>query len=217
VAAQCPNGTQQAWEHKSLLGALSRPGNEHKSLLDLLAYIGQQEDYKATWEVAARANGLVLLALDGVATNAVQLMCNMNKLQMKELRSCLKAELGLTVFSKEYKIQEVLGLEHVKPRTGYYKYGKEKIGWLYKPIKEMLKLWLKSCTEGPSNFLCNHLDIFVTIGHGKGHLQITWFVSSPVGKTRMENGTRLNIPAQSGMHAVKRTTQTLSSIPLVPY
>jgi hypothetical protein len=57
--------------------------------------------------------------LDGVATKAVQLTCNMNKYQMKELRSCLKVDLGSMVFSIEYKIQHVLGLEHVQPMTGY--------------------------------------------------------------------------------------------------
>jgi hypothetical protein len=44
--------------------------NEHKSLLDLLAYIGQNEDYKAMWEEAGRSDGLVVLTLDGVATRA---------------------------------------------------------------------------------------------------------------------------------------------------
>jgi hypothetical protein len=77
------------------------------------------------------------------------------------------------VFSTEYKIQQVLGLEHVQPRTGYYKYGKEKIDWSYKPINQVLELWLKSRTKGRSDFLCDRLDIVVTIDHGKGHSRIT--------------------------------------------
>jgi hypothetical protein len=40
----------------------------------------------------------------------------------------------------EYKIQQVLGLEHLLSRTGSYKYGKEKIDWLYKPINQVLEL-----------------------------------------------------------------------------
>jgi hypothetical protein len=43
----------------------------------------------------------------------------------------------------DYKIIQVLGLEHVLPTTGSYKYGKEKIDWSYKPVKEVLELWLK--------------------------------------------------------------------------
>jgi hypothetical protein len=66
-----------------VLTALGRPGNEHESLLDLLTYIGQNDEYKAMWEAAARMNGFVLPTLDGVATKAVQWMCNMNKSQMK--------------------------------------------------------------------------------------------------------------------------------------
>jgi hypothetical protein len=98
-----------------VLTALGGPGIEHESLLDLLTYIGQNDEYKVTWEAAAKMNGLVLPTLDGVATKAVQSMCNMNKSQMKQLRSCLKAELGSTVFSTEYKIQQVLGLEQKGP------------------------------------------------------------------------------------------------------
>jgi hypothetical protein len=156
-----------------VLTALGGTGNEHESLLDLLIYIGQNDDYKATWEEAVKTNGLVIPTLDGVATKAVQSMCNMNKSQMRQLRSCLKAELGSSVFSTEFKIQQVLGLEHVRPTTGSYKYGKEKIDWSYKPINQVLELWLKSRTEGPNDFRCDHLDIVVTIDHGKGHSRIT--------------------------------------------
>jgi hypothetical protein len=55
------------------------PGNEKESLLDLLVYIGQNENFKATWEEAVKTNGLVLLKLDGVATRAIQSTYNMNK------------------------------------------------------------------------------------------------------------------------------------------
>jgi hypothetical protein len=160
-----------------VLTALGGPGNEHESLLDLLTYIGQNEDYKATWEEAVRSNGLVLPRLDGVATRAIQSMCNMNKSQMKQLRSCLKTELGSSVFSTEYRITQVLGVEHVEPITGSYKYGKEKIDWSYKPVGQVLELWLKSrlksCLERANEFHCDHLDVVVTIDHGKGHSRIT--------------------------------------------
>jgi hypothetical protein len=51
-----------------VLTALGGTGNGHESLLDLLTFIGQRKDYKATWEAAVRTNGLVLLTLDGVAS-----------------------------------------------------------------------------------------------------------------------------------------------------
>ncbi len=87
-----------------VLTALGGPGKEHESLLDLLTYIGQNNDNKAAWEAAVRMNLLVLPTLDGISTKAVQSMSNMKKSQMKQLRSCLKAELGSLVFSMEYKI-----------------------------------------------------------------------------------------------------------------
>jgi hypothetical protein len=34
----------------NMLTALGGPGNNQESLLDLLMYIGQEDDYKATWE-----------------------------------------------------------------------------------------------------------------------------------------------------------------------
>jgi hypothetical protein len=103
------------------------PGNEKQSLLDLLVYIGQNDEYKTAQEEAVKSNGLVLPKLNGVATSAIQSTCNMNKSQMRQLRGCLKAELGSAVFCSEYKITQVLGIEHVAPTTGSYKYGKEKI------------------------------------------------------------------------------------------
>ena len=125
-----------------MLMALGGPGNEHESLLDLLTYIGQNEDYRAMWKEAVRSNGLVVPTLVGLATRTIQSMCNMNKSQMKQLRSCLKSELGSSVFSTEYKVNQVLGLEHIEPTCGTYKYGKENINGLYKPVKDVLELWL---------------------------------------------------------------------------
>jgi hypothetical protein len=59
-----------------MLTALGGPGNEHDCLLVL------------------RSNGLILPTLDGVATKAIQSMCNMNKSQMKQLQSSPRAENG---------------------------------------------------------------------------------------------------------------------------
>jgi hypothetical protein len=75
------------------------------------------EDYKKTWEEAVMVSGLVLPAVHGVTTKAIKSMCNMKKLQMTQLCTCLKAELGLSLFSTEYKISQVLRLEHVEPTT----------------------------------------------------------------------------------------------------
>jgi hypothetical protein len=161
----CPN----------MLTSRGGPGNNQESLLDLFMYIGQKDNCNTTWEEAVKSNGLVLPTLDGVVTRAIQSTCNMNKSQMRQLRGCLKAELGSTVFSSEFKITHVLGVEHVEPTTGTYKHGKEKIDWSYKPVCQVLELWLKSRTnEGAKQFKCDHLDLVVTIDHGKGHSRVTF-------------------------------------------
>jgi hypothetical protein len=74
-----------------MLTALGGAGNNQESLLDLLMYIGQEDDYKATWEEVVKSNGLVLPTLDALATRAIQSTCNMNKSQMRQLCGCLKA------------------------------------------------------------------------------------------------------------------------------
>jgi hypothetical protein len=78
---------------------------------------------------------------------------------------------------------QLIGLEHIEPNTGSYKYGKENIEWSYKPIKQVLKLWLKSRTEAPNGFECNHLDIVVTLDHGKGHSRVTCNFITPCQST----------------------------------
>jgi hypothetical protein len=74
---------ENAWKMKLLpdvLMGLGGPGDERESLLHhVLTYIGQNEEYKARWEEAVQLNRLVLPTLDGVATRAVQSMCNMQK------------------------------------------------------------------------------------------------------------------------------------------
>ena len=117
-----------------MLMSLRGAGNNQESLLDLLMYISKDDDYEATWEEVIKSNGLVLPTLDGVVTRAIQSTCNMNKLQMRQHCGCLKAELGSSVFSSEFKITQVLGVKHVQPTTGTYKHGKEKINWSYKPV-----------------------------------------------------------------------------------
>jgi hypothetical protein len=71
------NTRKTKWIH-DMLTALGGPGNEKESLLGLLVYIEQNEEYKRTWEEAVTSNGLVLPKFDGLATRAIQSTCNMN-------------------------------------------------------------------------------------------------------------------------------------------
>jgi hypothetical protein len=73
-----------------VLTALGRLGNENTTLVDLLTHIGCKEDYGGTWKEAAQLNEHSLVPkLDATALFAVQLSCNMNQTQMKQLCYCL--------------------------------------------------------------------------------------------------------------------------------
>jgi hypothetical protein len=97
------------FEH--VLTALGGSGNENETLVDLLTHIGRKDDYGDAWKEAVKLNGHSLVPrLDTVASFAVQSACNINQTQMKQLRCCLHAEIGSTVFSTEVKITQVLGL-----------------------------------------------------------------------------------------------------------
>jgi hypothetical protein len=92
---------------------------------------------------------------------------------MSLLRQCLQAELDSTLFSTEYRVTQVVGLEHVVPQTGFYMYGTEKVESSYKNVVLVFKLWLKMKLAGPTEFRCDHLNILTSLDHGKGHSRIT--------------------------------------------
>jgi hypothetical protein len=79
------NARKTKWIHDTLT-ALGGPRKKKECLLDLLVYIGQNDDYKTTWEEAVKSNGLGLPKLDSVVTRAIQSTCNMKKSQIRQLR-----------------------------------------------------------------------------------------------------------------------------------
>jgi hypothetical protein len=152
-----------------VLTALGGLGNENATLVDLLTHIGRKEDYGDAWKEAVQLNGHSLVPrLDATASFAVQSSCNMNQTQMKELRRCLRAEIGSAVFSTEAKITQTLGLEYVEPVIGVYK----KIPWSYKSTAEVVRLCLKTLFKSAS-FRCDKIDLTISIDHGKGHSRAT--------------------------------------------
>ena len=92
---------------------------------------------------------------------------------MRALGRCLRAELGSALFSTEYQINFVVGLEHIVPQTGAYMYGSERLKWSYNNAREVLILWLKMRLDGTNELRCNDLDISMAIDHGKAHSRIT--------------------------------------------
>ena len=152
-----------------VLTALGGLGNENATLVDLLTHIGRKEEYGDAWKEGVQLNGhSVVPRLDATATFAVQSSCNMNQTQMKQLRCCLRAEIGSSVFSTEAKITQTLGLEYVEPVIGVYK----KIPWSYKSTAEVVRLCLNTLFKS-DGFCCDKIDLTISIDHGKGYSRAT--------------------------------------------
>jgi hypothetical protein len=152
-----------------VLTALGGLGTEKETLVDLLTHIGCKEEYSDAWKEAVRLNGHILVPrLGATATFAVQSVCNMNQMQMKSIRRCLCAETGSSIFSTEMKIAQNLGLEYVEPTTGVY----NKIPWSYRSTAKVIRLCLVTLFKSPE-FRCDHINITISIDHGKGHSRAT--------------------------------------------
>jgi hypothetical protein len=63
------------------------------------------------------------------------------------------------------KITQTLGLlEYIEPTAGGY----NKIQWSYKSTAKVTHLCLVTLFKSPE-FRCDHIDITISIDHGKGH------------------------------------------------
>jgi hypothetical protein len=148
-----------------VLTALGGSGKENATLVDLLTHIGRKDDYGDAWKEAVELNGHSLVPrLDATASFAVQSACNINQTQMKQLRHCLCAEIGSTVFSTEKKITQTLGLEYVEPVIGEYK----KIPWSYKSTADVVLLCVKTLMKS-AKFRCDKINQTISMDHGKGY------------------------------------------------
>jgi hypothetical protein len=167
------------------LGGLER--KEGESLLDFLSHMSRNEDFRDLWEEAVRLNGYPMPKIDGVSTRAIQQMANINQDQMRQLRSCLRMELGSSLFATQYKISQVTNLEHVEPQTGIYNYGTERIPWSYKSLTQSLELWLMTRYEKDPIKTRQYklIDVVINLDHGKGHSRISVNV---IGRFKDEEG-----------------------------
>jgi hypothetical protein len=148
-----------------VLTALGGLGTEKETLVDLLTHIGCKEEYGDAWKEAVRLNGHSLVSrLGATARFAVQSECNMNQMQTKSLRCYLCAETVSWILSTEMKITQTLGLGYVEPTTGVY----NKIPWSCKSTAKVRRLCLVTLFKSPK-FRCDHIDITISIDHGKGH------------------------------------------------
>jgi hypothetical protein len=213
VAIPRPVGVEKIWRTArdskcvdNLVSALG--GGAEDTLLNFLSSLARTEAYKEIWDEAVHMNGYTLSKIVEITTNAIQYMCNINRSQMKTLRSCLRMELGATIFSTEHKISQVVNLEHVEPVTGMYKYGSEHIPWSYKSVFQCLKLWMETRLHKDKDIVKTNsqIDICINLDHGKVHSRIT---GTSFRGTRMmrEIGTKTLKHLPLGTPVAKRTTQ----------
>jgi hypothetical protein len=170
----CRHARETNWV-SNLLFALGGDNGQEDTLLDFLSFLSRSEAYRDIWEEGVRLNGYPMPTIDEVTTKAIQSMANINREQMRQLRSCLRTELGSPLFATEYKISQIVNLEYEVPVTGTYKYGSERIPWSYKSVVKCFKLWMKTRllkdTERAKGY--KQIDICINLDHGKGHSRIS--------------------------------------------
>jgi hypothetical protein len=168
------NELNHKWFRKTIT-ALGGPGNENETVRDLFLHIARIEEFKDSIVEAIKLNGVRILPhVDPIATFAIQSACNMNEAQFQMLRRCCRAEFGAPLFSSPFKVKRVIGLEHVEVVTGMFKFGSEKIHWMYKEIRSILSLFLTTLArERKHDFRADHIDISICVDHGKGHSRVT--------------------------------------------
>jgi hypothetical protein len=170
----CRHARETKWV-SNLLYALGGDDGQEDTLLDFLSFLSRSESYRDTWEEGVRLNGYPMPTIDEVTTKAIQSMANINREQMRQLRSCLRTELGSSLFATEYKISQIVNLEYVVPDTGVYKFGNERIPWSYKSVVKCFKLWMKTrLLKDPERVKgYKQIDICINLDHGKNHSRIS--------------------------------------------
>jgi hypothetical protein len=170
----CRHARETKWV-SNLLYALGGDDRQEDTLLDFLSFLSRSESYRDTWEEGVRLNGYPMPTIDEVTTKAIQSLANINREQMRQLRSCLRTELGSPLFSTEYRISQIVNLEYVVPVTGTYKYGSERIPWSYKSVVRCFKLWMKTrLMKDPERAKgYKQIDICINLDHGKNHSRIS--------------------------------------------
>lgn len=166
------NERRTGW-FSSILSAIGGPTEHEVTVKMLLDFIAHSPRYRMAWDEAVVLNGYPLPRLDGITTKAVQFMVGLKNTQMRQLRSVFLAELGCPIFSSNLMIASQLDMEYVVPKTGKLKYGRELIPWCYKSIDKVLCFWLQNRWKRKVSPPLDHIDVVISIDHGKGHSRVT--------------------------------------------
>ena len=159
----------------NMVRALSGGRDLTDTLRDFLLHVSRKPEYQDIFIEAMKQNGLRLIPqLDGITTFAIQSEANLNNRQVNVLRRFFLAVTGSRILSPPAKVKQILGLEYIPVLRGQYKYGSEKIDWMYKSIQAVVGLLLKQMvTEYGDSFAISSADFSISIDHGKGHSRVS--------------------------------------------
>jgi hypothetical protein len=151
----------------------TRPEETRKDFLTMLA---RSDDCREHFRNVAHSEGLSLIErLDEETSFAIQSDSNLNYTQMRSLCRNLLAAVGNPIFSGEQKTKASLGSVVPELDIGCFVDGRKRIRWHCKKVDQVLLLFLDSLGKPDmSNF--DHIDISVSIDHGKGFLRASLVV-----------------------------------------
>jgi hypothetical protein len=138
-----------------------------------LKSLARDKGFRDDFRDVAQSEGLTLTErLDEETSFAVQSECNFTHTQMRLLRRYLTATIGTPLFARESKVKLELGSDLPEMDTGCYTKGRTRIRWHCKKANQVLLLFLGALEKSEiRNF--EHVDVSVSIDHGKGFLRST--------------------------------------------
>jgi hypothetical protein len=138
---------------------------------DFLTMLARSDDCLDHFREVAYSEGLSLIKrLDEETSFAIQSDVNLSNTQMRTLSRNLLAAFGALVFSGEQKTKLALGSVVPHVDIGCFVNGRKSVRWNCKRVDQVLLLFLDTLVESDiSNF--DHIDISVSIDHGKGFLR----------------------------------------------
>jgi hypothetical protein len=142
----------------------------HTAFLKMLA---RDKEFRDDFRDVAHSEGLTLTErLDGETSFAIQSDCNFTHTQMRLLRRYLAAAIGTPLFATERKVKMGLGSDLPEMETGCHVNGRTRIRWHCKKADQVLLRFLDALGKSEiTNF--EHVDVSVSIDHGKGFLRST--------------------------------------------
>jgi hypothetical protein len=160
-----------------IMNNLDKDGDKpEETRKDFLKMLARSDDCRDHFREVAHSEGLSLIErLDEETSFAIQSDANLSNTQMRALSRNLLAAFGTPIFSGERKTKLALGSVVPHVDIGCFVDGRKSVRWNCKRVDQVLLLFLDTLVESDvSNF--DHMDISISIDHGKGFLRASLVV-----------------------------------------